>query len=134
MSRIQSLLRCMAILASAILFAAFSVDAEGFSFKCPFKCPTDDSYDPACLRSVIPPWPICLFKNVDDFVDHAQDSAIRCCGDDTSDCRCPKKDTDKFQDSIGEWCKGVASCGIEMSPDDADASAVEADNLEISAE
>ena len=108
---VPNLLRAVAILLSVFFFAAASVDAEGFCFKCLFKCPKSDAYDPACLRSAIPPWPICLFHSVDDFVDHAQDSATRCCGDDISACRCPKKNTDKFLNDIGEWCRGVASCG-----------------------
>ena len=42
---------------------------------------------------------------------HAQDSATRCCGDVTSACRCPKKNTDRFRNKIDQWCRGVASCG-----------------------
>jgi len=78
-----------------------------------FKCPTDDKYDKACLKSAIPPWPICLLHDAKFFVDAAMDGATRCCGDDTSQCRCPKKETNAFKDAIGDWCKGVASCKKE---------------------
>jgi len=101
------------LVASLFLLATVPVAAEeGFCLKCLFKCPKhDDSYGPACMRSVIPPWPICKFHSVEDFVEHAQDSATRCCGDDTSACRCPHKKSAKFLNHIDEWCKGVASCG-----------------------
>ena len=105
----SSLFRCVALL--AVLLTALPVADAKFCFKCLFHCPKDDSYDPACLRSALPPWPICWFHSVDDFVDHARDSATRCCGDDTSDCRCPKRKSAKFQDHIVAWCVGVASCG-----------------------
>ncbi len=78
---------------------------------CPFfECPTSDSYPESCLDSVLPPWPICKFKTVDDWVACSQDSATRCCGDDLSECKCPKKDTEAFLDKIGDWCAGVATC------------------------
>ena len=79
--------------------------------SCPFfECPTDDSYLESCLDSVIPPWPICKFHTVEDWVASAKDSSSRCCGDDMSMCKCPKKDTQAFLDKIGEWCDGVATC------------------------
>ena len=106
--------RCLQValvLVVMLLAGALPVTEAKFCFKCLFHCPKDDSYDPACLRSALPPWPICLFHSVDDFVEHAKDSATRCCGDDTTDCRCPKKASTKFQNHIAEWCIGVASCG-----------------------
>ena len=83
-------------------------------FDC-LKCPTDDRLDPKCLINIIPPWPICLFHDVNYFLAKAEDGASRCCGDDISKCRCPKKDTGKFQDQIGDWCKGVAKCPAKAS-------------------
>lgn len=38
----------------------------------PFKCPKDDSFDKACIRAAVPPWPICLFRSVPQFVQHAK--------------------------------------------------------------
>ncbi|CAB9502378.1 expressed unknown protein [Seminavis robusta] len=110
--------RFLAIVASALLLLAASASAEGFCFKCLFECPKDDAYGPACIRSVMPPWPICKFRNVDDFVEHAKDGATRCCGDDLSACRCPKKDSPKFLERIDDWCKGVASCGCREGDED----------------
>mmetsp|Transcript_16549 Transcript_16549/g.24755 ORF Transcript_16549/g.24755 Transcript_16549/m.24755 type:complete len:146 (-) Transcript_16549:247-684(-) len=79
--------------------------------SCPFfECPSDESYPASCTDSVIPPWPICKFHSVEDWVASAQDSATRCCGDDLTDCKCPKKDDEKFLNKIGEWCQGVDSC------------------------
>jgi len=76
-------------------------------------CPKDDSLDPKCLENIIPPWPICLFHDVDYFLSKSLDGSSRCCGDDISECKCPKKDTDKFKSKIGEWCAGVATCAPE---------------------
>uniref|UniRef100_A0A7S2H0G9 Extracellular membrane protein CFEM domain-containing protein n=1 Tax=Helicotheca tamesis TaxID=374047 RepID=A0A7S2H0G9_9STRA len=82
------------------------------SLSCPLKCPTDDSYSPECLKSALPPWPICLFHDVPTFVNHAIDSGTRCCKDDgdMSECKCPHKDEEKFKKYIGGWCDGVAAC------------------------
>lgn len=82
-----------------------------FTSSCPFfECPTDDSYPQSCLDSAIPPWPICKFHTAESWVDSAKDSATRCCGDDISECKCPKKDTQRFQDRIDEWCDAVLTC------------------------
>jgi hypothetical protein len=51
-----------------------------------------------------------LLKSSNEWVDKAIDSASRCCGDDLSECKCPKKDTEKFFDKIDEYCNGVATC------------------------
>ena len=77
-----------------------------------FECPKDhdNKYSEECLDNAIPPWPICLFHDVDYFVDKSMDGATRCCGDDTSACRCPKKDTPSFLERIDEWCEGIATC------------------------
>ena len=75
-----------------------------------FNCPTSDAYGPQCLDSVTPPWPICLLHSVDYWVDSAIDSATRCCGDDLSECNCPKKDSPDFLAKIGAYCDGVATC------------------------
>ena len=99
------------LLATALVLIIVATYESGFCFKCIFQCPKSDAYGPACLRSVIPPWPICKFKTVDAFVEHAKDSATRCCGDDLAECKCPKKSTPKFLEAIDGWCKGVASCG-----------------------
>jgi hypothetical protein len=112
--------RCVVIVATTLvlLVASSATFGYGFCFKCLFECPTSDAYGPACLRSAIPPWPICKFKTVDAFVEHAKDSATRCCGDDLSECKCPKKDTPEFMEAIDNWCKGVASCGCEEGEED----------------
>ncbi len=96
----------VALLISAALFIALHSETD-----CPFfECPTDDGYPQSCLDKVIPPWPICKFGSVDQFVEKAKDGASRCCGTDLSECKCPKKDTDKFLNEIGAWCDGVSTC------------------------
>lgn len=75
-----------------------------------FTCPTSDQYDPECLKNAIPPWPICLFHDVDYFVEKSKDGASRCCTDDLTECRCPKKDTPQFLDQIEGWCQGIQKC------------------------
>ena len=119
--------RFLALLISTLALLAPAATAEGFCFWCLFQCPTDDSYGSACLRSVIPPWPICKFRTIPDFIEHAKESATRCCGDDLSDCKCPKKDTDKFMQDIGPWCQGVASCPSGDEPTEVVAEAEAAD-------
>lgn len=50
-----------------------------------------------------------------------------------SQCKCPKKDTDKFLDSIGSWCDGVRTCGEEggdLNAGDAFAAIVSDDEAE----
>jgi hypothetical protein len=93
----------------AVLYLAFvgSVESKWLAY---FDCPTSDDYSPQCLEIVTPPWPICLLKSSHEWVDKAIDSASRCCGDDLSECKCPKKDTEKFLDKIDEYCNGVATC------------------------
>mmetsp|Transcript_34557 Transcript_34557/g.101559 ORF Transcript_34557/g.101559 Transcript_34557/m.101559 type:complete len:132 (+) Transcript_34557:157-552(+) len=112
----RSTLSLLTILLVAVLTGRNSAHASLFSAvpKC-LKCPDDPSLPIGCLKNIIPPWPICLFHDVDYFRRVALDGATRCCdGEDAaadmSECRCPKKDTAKFVDSIGDWCKGVASC------------------------
>ena len=93
------------------LLGAFSYLSLNDKGDCPFfECPTSDSYPQTCLDNVIPPWPICKLGSVDHWVEHAKDGATRCCGDDLSQCRCPKKDTKTFLDTIGAWCDGVSTC------------------------
>eukprot|EP00978_Attheya_sp_CCMP212_P012800 scaffold31989_cov54-Attheya_sp.AAC.3 len=97
-----------------------SVDAAAWDrvLKC-FKCPTSEDYEPSCLKSSIPPWPICLLHGVDYWVHTAEDSATRCCAaDDLSECKCPKKDTPDFQNLIGDWCNGVSKCRCDDNTKD----------------
>jgi hypothetical protein len=54
--------------------------------------------------------------NVEYFVAKAKEGASRCCGDDLTDCKCPKKDTDKFKDNIGAWCADIATCDNNTAP------------------
>mmetsp|Transcript_4651 Transcript_4651/g.6049 ORF Transcript_4651/g.6049 Transcript_4651/m.6049 type:complete len:144 (-) Transcript_4651:251-682(-) len=102
------------VLFISVLFLWTSSSSDS-KIGCPFHCPRDDSYPPSCLDNVIPPWPICLFKSVDEWVEKAQDGASRCCGYDLSECKCPKKDTDQFLDKIDAWCDGVDTCGDEKN-------------------
>jgi hypothetical protein len=95
------------VLSLLVTLLASSAQAGLFAFC---SCPTDDRYSAECLKSSIPPWPICLFHDAEYFVEKAEDGATRCCGGDITDCRCPKKDTEKFQEAIGEWCDGVKTC------------------------
>ena len=74
------------------------------------QCPTTDDYSEECLIYALPPWPICLFHDANYFVAKSIDGASRCCQDDLTECRCPKKDSPKFLDQIGGWCKGVQAC------------------------
>lgn len=87
---------------------AFGANQAGF-LDC-FKCPTSDDYSHECLEHVLPPWPICLSNDAEYFVEKAKDSVPRCCSDDLSECRCPKKDTPKFLDKIDDYCEGVQKC------------------------
>jgi hypothetical protein len=87
---------------------AFGANEAGF-LDC-FKCPTSVYYSDECLEHVLPPWPICLSHDAEFFVEKAKDSAPRCCSDDLSECRCPKKDTPKFLDKIDDYCEGVQKC------------------------
>ena len=105
----------MMLIRSLLLFVLFSTsDASSWLSnlwsKC--SCPTDDSYSAECLKSAIPPWPICLCgsHSAKYFVDKAVESAGRCCGDDLSKCTCPVKNSTCFQDKIGAWCDGVETC------------------------
>lgn len=70
-------------------------------------CPKDDNISQTCLDAILPPFPICLGRTAAEWVDHAKDSATRCCVDDMSQCKCPKKDTDAFKAKIGAYCKAV---------------------------
>eukprot|EP01083_Nonionella_stella_P215641 775965_1 len=74
-------------------------------------CPTDPNISQACLDAVLPPPMVCAFspgKTAQDYVDHAKDSATRCCGDDISACKCPVAGEAPFQAKIGDYCKAVA--------------------------
>lgn len=91
--------------------------------KCPFHklfhCPTSSSYPQSCLSNIIPPWPICLTKNVTEWYNVSKDSSTRCCKDngDLSECKCPHKDSAKFLDKIGDWCEGVKTCDDKTRTD-----------------
>ena len=76
-------------------------------------CPTaTDGISQECLDAILPPWPICLSKSAADWVLHAQDAATRCCPDaDGSECRCPAKEGDAFQNKIGVYCSAIADDG-----------------------
>ena len=94
-----------------VILSAFALLLLTSSSKCPFfECLKDDSYEKACLDSVIPPWPICKFKSLKDWVEKAKNGATRCCGNDLSECKCPHKDTDIFKEKIGPWCDAVNKC------------------------
>jgi len=71
------------------------------------SCPKDDTISQTCLDKILPPYPICLSRTAAEWVDHAKDSATRCCGNDLSQCKCPVKDTQPFQAKIGDYCKAV---------------------------
>lgn len=103
------------LLLGAVLTGHTTAHAKLFSVPQCLKCPYDDTLPLECIKNIIPPWPICLFHDIDYFRKVAIDGSTRCCDGeaaaaDMSECRCPKKDTTKFVDSIGDWCKGVASC------------------------
>jgi hypothetical protein len=72
----KAFLRCVAILASAIFCMSSSVNAEGLLLQMlPFQVhPQDDAYGPAIA---ICDAPCCCLFSVDDYVDHARDSATR---------------------------------------------------------
>jgi len=93
----------------SLVFLAFLGSVESKWLGC-FSCPTSDDYSAECVENITPPWPICLLHTTDFWVDKAMDSATRCCGDDLSECKCPKKDTRKFLDRIDDYCDGVATC------------------------
>jgi hypothetical protein len=96
-----------------LVFFAFLGLVESKWLGC-FSCPTSDDYSAECVENITPPWPICLLHTTDEWVDKAMDSASRCCGDDLTKCKCPKKDTQKFLDGIGDYCDGVATCADDV--------------------
>lgn len=77
-------------------------------------CPTDDSFDPKCLESVMPPYPICNKLPASEWVKKGIDGASRCCGEDLSECKCPVKDSEKFLDKIGPHCEGIKTCTTQL--------------------
>ena len=83
---------------------------EAKSWLSCFHCPTSEDYSFECRHGVIPRWPLCLMYTVDDWVDMAIDSSTRCCGDDRTDCKCPKKDTWRFKKRIGDYCEAAKQC------------------------
>ena len=74
------------------------------------ECPRDDAYSDKCLKSAIPPYPICLNRSVKQWVEKAISDHDDCCGDDPNVCKCPKKETVEFQNKIADWCAGVETC------------------------
>jgi hypothetical protein len=61
--------------------------------------------------------------DVEYYVAKSKEGASRCCGDDLTDCKCPKKDTDKFKDNIGSWCADIATCDNDDDVDEAESHA-----------
>ena len=74
------------------------------------NCASDPVFSDECMRAVRPPYPVCEFKTPAEWVAKAQESVGRCCGDDLSECRCPKKESERFQAKIEGHCAGVAAC------------------------
>mmetsp|Transcript_806 Transcript_806/g.1447 ORF Transcript_806/g.1447 Transcript_806/m.1447 type:complete len:152 (-) Transcript_806:113-568(-) len=71
-------------------------------------CPTDASINAQCLEATLPPWPICLSKTAQEWVEHAKDAATRCCDPlNLGPCQCPVKNGPKFQAKIGPYCDAV---------------------------
>lgn len=108
-------MRCSAWILS--LFALgfgllFLANKLGCCHKCNVTEDDVKKYGAECLANVIPPWPICVFhkRSAGEFVKHSKDSATRCCGSDTSECRCPHMDTWRFQGRIQQWCEAVKTC------------------------
>jgi hypothetical protein len=77
-------------------------------------CPKDDQYAAKCLESVMPPYPICTKKTVDEWVVKAWQGHDDCCGDDMTMCKCPQKNSAKFAGKLGDWCAGVETCPSMM--------------------
>lgn len=76
------------------------------------SCPTDSNISEACLSKILPPWPICLSKTAQQWVDHARnEGSPHCCGDDKSSCKCPVKDQEPFLSEIGDYCAAVEDGG-----------------------
>jgi len=108
-----------ATLAVTAGFGGLFLLASKFGYvPCQHKCNvTDDDvamYGAKCLANAVPPWPICLFggsnKPASKYVQHAKDSATRCCGADTSECKCPHQDSWRYKGRIEQWCDAVATC------------------------
>ena len=77
-----------------------------------FSCPTDSNISETCLNKILPPWPICLSKTAQQWVDYARnEGSLHCCGDDKSSCGCPVKDKEPFLSSIGDYCAAVEDGG-----------------------
>ena len=39
---------------------------------------------------------------------------VHCCGEDMEACRCPQKDSPRFQAKIQDYCQGVEVCKAQM--------------------
>jgi hypothetical protein len=87
-----------------------------------FHCPDPEDfvienplYKIECVEASIPPWPMCLFHDVDYFIDSAISSANRCCDpDDLEACRCPLKYDVRWRSKMAEWCPKIDEC---LTPD-----------------
>jgi hypothetical protein len=75
-------------------------------------CPKDNQYTAKCLQSVMPPYPICTKKTVDEWVAKAWQGHDDCCGEDMTTCKCPQKNSATFAGKLGDWCAGVETCSM----------------------
>jgi hypothetical protein len=86
-----------------------------------WSCPSPDDfiasnpeYTSNCVESSIPPYPLCLFHDVEYFVNSAIASASRCCGNmndaDYEQCKCPLKSQLWWQEKIIGWCEDILEC------------------------
>jgi hypothetical protein len=77
---------------------ATNIEAPHAAMKQQQGCPTDDSYEPKCPQSAIPPYPylICTKNTVDERVRQALQGFDDCCGEGLEACTCPKNDYNKF--------------------------------------
>ena len=78
------------------------------------SCPTSDKYSEACLQASIPPYPICLSKTVEEYVEQAIQGYNDCCivseDDMSTSCKCPQKNSQKFINKISDWCARAETC------------------------
>ncbi|CAB9531211.1 expressed unknown protein [Seminavis robusta] len=78
------------------------------------ECPTDVAFSSECLSAAMPPYPICMKRSASEWVEHAIESHARCCGTDTTECKCPQKNSARFLGKIENHCHGVEICKAQV--------------------
>jgi len=68
-------------------------------------------YPIECVDNSIPPWPLCLFHDIEYFVNASVSSAGRCCDfNNLTECKCPYKGYSFWEEKMTPWCASIATC------------------------